>query len=205
MWPASKLEPSTRTSTPLRGGADYLRLPASRSSIVSTAQVSVEASDRTTAFAGGRQLSAQTGAGDSDSEMHAGKRKQGRAAGRPRCSRCQDRQPRRGRAVAGFRLEGAPRRASSRAAGHAGCPGRVAFPPIQGKTSRRLCEVPYRARNRGPVLGLTPARNPGHLAANPVAAGDTERPCLAPRGVAREAALRRFSSSVPADYTGRWE
>src|SRR5947208_7745802 len=35
MWPASKLEPSTRTSTPLRGGADYLRLPASRSSIVS--------------------------------------------------------------------------------------------------------------------------------------------------------------------------
>jgi hypothetical protein len=32
MWPASKLEPSTRTSTPLRGGADYLRLPASRSS-----------------------------------------------------------------------------------------------------------------------------------------------------------------------------
>src|ERR1019366_5361776 len=39
MWPASKLEPSTRTTTPLRGGADYLRLPASRSSILSIAVV----------------------------------------------------------------------------------------------------------------------------------------------------------------------
>jgi hypothetical protein len=42
MWPAPKLEPSTRTSTPLRGGADYLRLPASRSSIVSTGIVRAE-------------------------------------------------------------------------------------------------------------------------------------------------------------------
>ena len=41
MWPAPKLEPSTRTSTPLRGGADYLRLPGSQSSIVSIALIRV--------------------------------------------------------------------------------------------------------------------------------------------------------------------
>jgi hypothetical protein len=47
MWPASKLEPSTRTSTPLRGGADYLRPAGSRSSIVSIALASSAAAGRT--------------------------------------------------------------------------------------------------------------------------------------------------------------
>jgi hypothetical protein len=52
-------------------------------SSVATALVSSEAAERTKAFAGGCELSAQTGAGDSDSEMHAVRPKQGRVAAVP--------------------------------------------------------------------------------------------------------------------------
>ena len=44
MWPAPKLQSSTRTSTPLRGGADYLRSTASRSSIPSKTVITDDAS-----------------------------------------------------------------------------------------------------------------------------------------------------------------
>jgi len=57
MWPASKLEPSTRTSTPLRGGADYLRLRRSRSSIVSIALVRRAAGGMRQAIEPGRPVS----------------------------------------------------------------------------------------------------------------------------------------------------
>jgi hypothetical protein len=50
MWPAPKLQSSTRTSTPLRGGADYLRSIASRSSIPSEAIVSRSAQLNTNAI-----------------------------------------------------------------------------------------------------------------------------------------------------------
>jgi hypothetical protein len=60
---------------------------------------------------------------------------------------------------------------------------------LVGVRELRAAVQQARRVSSSPVHGLTPAGEPGHLAANAVATGDTEPRGVAPRGVAREAAL----------------
>jgi hypothetical protein len=171
MWPASKLEPSTRTSTPLRGGADYVRLPASRSSIVSIAPARATQSRRVFSWRTGLLHSQQDERQRESSEKTLGWSPLSPKAVAPRVA---DMKPARGQEEARRRVHGARRRCavvmvvlatlpSALMLFTASAPAGTADALLSGKVARTRASIVSLARSAlatGASVERTPWRTP---------------------------------------------